>query len=327
MDLRRLRYFVVLAEECHFGRAAERLHMAQPPLSQQIRLLEEELGARLFDRTSRSVKLTKAGAYLYEECKPLLDKLQLAADRAGLVAKGIMGEVRVGFVSTFMNTSFPNALRCFREKNPMIILGLREHSTVRQFELLRDGTLDMGLVRLLDAPDLRGFTALPYHCESYMLAINEESELAALDPVPLQALHGQQLVLFPKESHPELHEAMLHALCRAGVKPCIYQESVSQYSVTALVAAGMGAGFVPRSMCSVRREGVAYREIKGDVPLVKLFTLHREDNRNPALQAFLEYLRDYRPPCHAIHEASRKNPLWQRCEESARASACLCGKT
>lgn len=292
MYLGRLKYFLAVAEERHFGRAAERLFMTQPPLTQQIKLLEKELDTKLFERTSRSVKLTQAGELLYAETRPLLAKLEKAAEQARLAAQGLAGSVEMAFVSTFMDTTFPNALSHFRQERPLVKLVLREYGTQKQLEMLRRGELDLGLVRLLETP-YPGFTARLYHCEPYVMAIPQNNPLAGMERVPLKALKDEPLVLFPKRSHPMLHESMLHCLRKAGVQPNIIQEATHKYTTTALVGAGMGIGFTPRSMRLVRRPGVVYRDIDGELPLVRLYAMYKSNSMFPALQAFLEHLEKY----------------------------------
>lgn len=154
MELRQLRYFVALAEELHFGRAARRVHVSQPPLSQQIRALEEELGARLFDRTSRRVLLTPEGEAFLEDVRGVLRGLEEAVDRVRGVAQGERGRLRVGFVGSAVSTRFPAGVAAFRERHPAVRLELRESGTLVQRRAIAEGRLDVGLFRNLgETPD------------------------------------------------------------------------------------------------------------------------------------------------------------------------------
>ncbi len=170
MELRQLKYFLAVAEELHFGRAAQKMNVSQPPLSQQIKLLEEELNTRLFMRTSRSVSLTQEGQYFMKEAKCILNRLQLASDTVKAMARGEEGLLSIGFVVVASQTQLPETIREFRLHNPKVRLELKELSTNEQLEGFANGDLDMGFIRYY-GQNLKGLNTMSYHKENYALAI------------------------------------------------------------------------------------------------------------------------------------------------------------
>jgi len=273
MDLRHLRIFVAVAEELHFGRAAERLHMAQPPLSQAVRGLEDELGARLFERTSRSVRLTAAGAALLPAARALLEQAAAAARLARRVHLGEAGELAVGYMNPVMDAVLCRALARFRRERPDVAVRLRELPTPVQLEELRAGRLDIAFIRLLDdaaGQDLRGLELRVAVREPYVVALPEGHRLRRLRRVPLRELDGEPLILFPRAGMPRLHDAMLSALRAAGAVPRIVQEVSGKHASLALTAAGFGLCLVPESARDWRRRGVALRPLEPGLPEVRM---------------------------------------------------------
>ena len=209
MELRHLRYFIAVAEELHFGRAAARLHMAQPPLSQQIRALEDELGARLLERSSRSVRLTPAGAAYLAEARGVLSRVEAAGRVARRIHLGEEGEITVGYMNPVMDAVLCRALAELRLARPGVVPLLRELPTPAQLDELRAGRLDVAFVRLMRGEagshgddrrgqDLRGLEIRLVAREPYVLALPEGHPLAALDVVPLREVAAQPLILFPR---------------------------------------------------------------------------------------------------------------------------------
>ncbi len=279
MELRQLRYFIALAEELHFGRAAERVHIAQPPLSLAIRSLEEEIGARLFERNSRAVRLTPAGAALLAEARQTLLRLTTAADIARRIHLGEAGELAVGFMNPVMDAVLYRALVEFRRRRPDVVLRLREFPTPIQLEELRAGRLDIAFIRTTGAgaQDLRGLTTLQVCRESYVLALPKGHALAALRRVPLARVGEHPLILFPRAGMPHLHDAMLQAFRDCGVEPVVSQEVQGKHASLALVAAGLGLCLVPASARDWKRRGVVLRPVDGPLPVVEMSAAWRPE--------------------------------------------------
>ncbi|EMG37862.1 transcriptional regulator [Desulfocurvibacter africanus PCS] len=294
MDVRQLRYFLAVAEELHFGRAAERLHMAQPPLSQQIRKLEEELGATLFRRTSRSVVLTRAGEVLLVEARDILRAMDRATQKVRDTAHGLAGTIVMGLMGPALDTAVPEVLARFRQKYPDVTLHLEELLTGAQIERLLAGTLDCGIVRLFEQ-EVSGLATRLIHREPYVLALPAGHALARRKRVRLGQLDGQPLIIFPRRMQPMLHDAMLAALLRAGARMHISQEALTKLTTLALVAAGSGLALVPASAKRTGRPGVVFKDVDGDLPLVEIFVAWSEARPNPALDKLLAYMESMAP--------------------------------
>lgn len=287
MELRHLRYFVAVAEELHFGRAATRLHICQPPLSQQIKDLEEELGAALFHRKNKRISLTEAGAAFLEDARSILRHAELASEKARAIARGTVGRISMGFVLPAMDTFLPDAIREFRSRNPGIEIQLLELGTLAQLSALAAGDIQVGVVRLFQQ-DTRGLVVERIVREPYVLALPSKHPLASLKVVPLSRLDGEPLILFPRRNHPVLHDKVIACCSAAGCTPRISQEATTKYTAIALVAAGIGLALVPASARKQRRPGVAYRTIQGDLPMVELSLVWKEGTDSPALNKLTE---------------------------------------
>lgn len=287
MELRHLRYFVAVAEELHFGRAAQRLHLAQPPLSQQIRALEEELGARLFARTSRTVRLTPAGQGFLLHVRGVLARVEEAARLARSIHLGEAGELCVGYMNPVMDAVLCRALAAFRQARPGVALRLRELPSTEQLEELRAGRLDVAFIRLARGQELQGLTTRTVLREPYVLALPEEHRLARLPVVPLFEAGSEPLILFPRAAMPVLHDAMLSALRAAGAVPEIAQEVSGKHASLALVAAGFGVCLVPASARDWGRRGVVLRPVEPGLPEVEMAAAWRVDADNAAVLALV----------------------------------------
>ncbi|EHJ46264.1 transcriptional regulator, LysR family [Solidesulfovibrio carbinoliphilus subsp. oakridgensis] len=286
MELRDCVCFAAVAEELHFGRAAARLHMAQPPLSQRIRALEEELGARLFVRTSRKVALTPAGEAFWREAAALLEQAAKAGETARRVAAGLAGRLTVGFVNPAMDAFLSDALARLRRSAPAVELRLVEMTTRDQEQALAGGRLDVGFVRFA-GQDIPGATVAVVSREPYLLALPAGHRLARLKRVPLAALDATPLVMPPRAQLPALRAAMEAALATAGVRLATAQEAASKFTTLSLVAAGLGPAFLPASVRVWKRAGVVYRDIDGDLPLVELAAIRPEGRENAAVDRLL----------------------------------------
>ncbi len=285
-----MKYFVAVAEELHFGRAAERVHICQPPLSQQIKSLEEELGARLLNRDSRKVALTEAGKAFLEDAREILLRADEAAQRVLRMTQGQEGQVTAGFVMPALDTFFPDAIREFRSAYPRVELILREMGTVAQLEALRENRLDLGFIRWFHQ-ETAGLVFERIVEEPYILAIPFDHTLASKTRVHLDMLRGQPLILFPRQTHPALHDEILSAVGGPGREVCIVQEVTTKATAIALASAGIGLALVPQSAKKQKRKGVVFRPLVGSLPRVELSLAWRQGNHEPCLHNFINLIR------------------------------------
>ncbi len=260
MELRHLRSFVVLAEEQHFHRAAERLHIAQPALSQQIKRLEQELHAPLFVRTTRSVELTDAGRVLLAEARRVLAAADRAASAVQHAASGELGTVRIGFVASAALGLVPRILLAVQERWPRLELQLVEATTEEQLRALRDGEMDLGIARELQQrlPDLRVRRLLE---ERLIVAVHETHPLAAREKVALADLREERFIVFPRTRVSRLLDHIMELCAAAGFRPEIAHEAVQFPTILGLAAANTGIAIVPDSMRALRLPGLRYLDL------------------------------------------------------------------
>jgi DNA-binding transcriptional LysR family regulator len=262
MDLRQLRYFVAVAEERHFGRAAQRLHMSQPPLSMQIKALERELGIELLERTSRRVALTDAGRALLERARTILVAVEEAREVARGAEEGLQGRLEVGFISSASLSLLPPSIRLFRERFGSIELELKELTSAQQIDALYEGGIRVGLVRLpLRAPGIRFEPVLE---ERLVVALPSGHALEGLDRVSLETIVDLPLIFFTRQLIPGFHAQIVELFQRVGAFPKVAQHAVHVQTIVGLVASGVGIAILPGSAERVIREGVVYRTL--DVP-------------------------------------------------------------
>ena len=247
VELRQLRYFVAVAEELHFRRAAARLHISQPPLSTQIAALEAELGVMLLARTRRRVALTPAGAAFLREARAILAGVDAAATTARAIDSGQEGVLRVSFVGSALLSIVPGIVQRFRAARPLVQIALRERPTSAQLEAVLTGIADIGLVRPPVAPDPELVTELVLR-ERTVAALPADHPLASLRRVPLRRLAAEPLVLFPREQAPGYHDLLTARLAATGTVPRVVQDAPETITIIGLVAAGIGVSPVaPRS--------------------------------------------------------------------------------
>ncbi len=255
IDLRQLRHFVAVAEELHFGRAAARLHMTQPPLSQSIQNLEATLQCELFFRTRRSVQLTPAGHALLPEAQRLLQQVAALPSLVQRAAHGESGKLTLAFVSTADYSVLPSFLREFRRTYPQVHIELREATTNIQLEELAQGRIDVGLLipplpeRLKDELDY-----VPVLTEPLVAAL-PQNMAKRKGPLHLRSLNDLPLIIFPREIAPGLHDAILGCFRDAGLTPHIGQEAIQMQTIVGLVSAGMGMALVPQSVSNLQWPG------------------------------------------------------------------------
>jgi len=294
IELRHLRYFSTLAEELHFGRAAARLGIAQPPLSQQIQRLESLLGSRLFDRTSRRVQLTDAGRAFLVETKRVLVGVEGAVEAARRAGRGETGELRVAFAATVMFLELPRIIREFRDRFPQVHLDLREMPTGPQLNALRTGEIDLGFVREPGPdPELEIVTVMR---EPLRIAVPKSHPLAAKATLAVRHLAEEPFVLFPEELAPGLY-AQVIGLCRAaGFTPRVVEESRELYTSVSLVEAGVGVSILPASVEKLGWKGVRYRPIPSAAAETRISAAWRRDRVRPVVEAFMRVVREVVPP-------------------------------
>lgn len=289
MELRQLRYFVAVGEELHFRRAAARLHMSQPPLSQQIAALETELGCRLLERTRRRVQLTPAGEAFLRDARATLAELDVAAATARAIAAGQTGRLRIAFVGSALLSIVPAAVQRFRRARPEVEIELRERSTVEQLRALRAGLIDVGLVRppIETDPDLDTRVVVR---ERTVAALPAGHPLAAMRRVPLRRLAGEPLVLFPRSQAPGFHDLLIGRMAATGITPQVAQYAPEMVTIIGLVAAGIGVSPVPASLGHLALHGITYRPLTG-APQTELVAVTRRAEHSPLATAFLAEAR------------------------------------
>src|SRR5215211_7049402 len=259
MELRQLRYFAAVAEAQNFGRAAKRLHMSQPPLSIQIKRLEEELGVELFERSSRRVVLTDAGRAFLRRAREILNAVEEARETVRDAEQGLRGRLEVGFISSATLSLLPPSIRLFRERFAGVELELKELTSAQQIDALYAGEIRVGLVRLpLRAPGLR---FEPLQEESFLVALPSGHPLEALESVPLEAMVDQPLIFFTRQLMPSLHAQIVELFQRVGAFPNVVQHAVHLQTIVGLVASDVGLAILPEPAERFSREGVVYRSL------------------------------------------------------------------
>ena len=291
MTLKQLQYFVVVAEELHFGRAAERLGLAQPPLSQQIQKLEESLGVTLLNRSSRRVELTDAGAMLLEEARLISQRLESVRRLIQQQADRFAGSIDIGAVTPVLDTFLPGLVHKFTAKHAGVRVSLHEKRSSEQIEAVRARLLDLGFIRRFEQ-DLRDLETLLVRSESYVLAVPKNHALSKRKMIPLTALRGAPMIMAPRKLRPGLHDRLVACFQEAGFSPHIVQEAPSKRTEVSLVAAGIGVALVPESYSqSYRRDGVVYRQIRGGLPTIDIVAIWKADQMSSTLNDFLEVVR------------------------------------
>lgn len=289
MELRHLRYFIAVAEELHFGRAAERLGISQPPLSQQIQALEEEIGARLFERTNRRVELTDAGRLFLDESRQVLaqvDKAVLLARRAHL---GELGELKIGFTSSAPFTStIPSSIHAFRKAYPDVHLDLQEMSSRQVLKALLEESLQVGVIRPLALPDAVHWVEL--FREPLVAVLRADHPLAAgsEDGLAIAALAEEPFVFFPRSYGTGLYDQVIALTRQAGFSPRIAQEASEAMTIIGLVSAGLGVSILPASFRRTRVDGVVYRALSDPEATTAVWLVRRQNEGSPLALSFID---------------------------------------
>jgi DNA-binding transcriptional LysR family regulator len=288
MELRHLRYFVAVAEELHFTRAAERLHIGQPPLSQQIQALEHEVGARLFERSKRWVRLTEAGRLFLDDARRILALTEQAAESARRAQRGEIGELRIGFTfSTPFTPLFARVVNRYREQFPAVTLTLHEMATLHQIEAIAQRTMDLGLVRFPEETIPAEVSLTTLRRDPLLLVLPSSHRLAGRDAIALKEVADEPFVMYPTGAGTGLRPLILR-LCRvAGFAPRIGQEANEASTIIGLVAAGCGISVLPGSFDTIQMEGVCYRPISDTDAVTTLYLARRSDATSPLIAGFV----------------------------------------
>lgn len=301
MDVRQLRQFVAVAETLHFNRAAVRLNMTQPPLSQSIMALERELGSPLFVRTKRTVALTPFGEQWLDRVREALRVLSLLPVTAQRLLRGEIGRLELSFVSVADYNVLPALVRSFAERHPEVDLVLQEATSEVQIARLLDGIGHAGIIIPPPAGTLHPTLSYRRLLSEPLIAVVPGHWLEGELP-PLQAgrLHpaeiaGTPLVMFPRKSAPALHDLVTDYLAAHGGLPRIAQEAIQMQTIISLVSAGMGIALVPASLRKLARSDVRYIDLAGDAPCLEIGVAWRADDLTPALQRFLSIIGELQP--------------------------------
>ena len=289
MDLRQFQYAVAVADELHFGRAAERLHVAQPSLSRQIRDLERDLGVALFTRTSRHVELTPAGAAFVGAARRTIASAAESRESAVAAANGVEGRVSLGFVASAAVEILPQLVAAHRAARPLVQLVLHEMTTEEQIEGLLSGDIDVGLGRDLEAT--AGLRVQTLRREPLIAAIPSDHPLQHRRRVSLADLEGSAFVTLPRQRVPRAWDRLLLMAQAAQVRPSYVQEANQFVTLLALVAAGLGVAIVPESVRTLRHEGVHYARLRDPGAWSEITSAVRADERRPVALHLHELMR------------------------------------
>jgi DNA-binding transcriptional LysR family regulator len=303
MELRHLRYFVAVAEELHFGHAADRSFVAQPTLSQQIRAFEDEVGARLFDRSRRGVALTDVGAVLLPHARRVLDEAARAEAAVRAAAEGRAGTLRIGYEAPIMRDGLAGSIRRFRADVPDATLDFWEAGSTEQTEAVREGRADVGLVLL--PVDERGVEVRTLGAAPTVVVVPEGHPFAGRETVALAELAGEPQVAWAREPAPEVYDPYLRASREAGFEPRVAQEVRHAESLLGLVAAGVGVGMMHRARVQPGYPGVAYARVVEPELTIETGMVWRQGGESPLLARFLEAVRPGSPsPADALADSS-----------------------
>ncbi|NEK57917.1 LysR family transcriptional regulator [Geodermatophilus sabuli] len=300
MELRHLRYFVAVASELHFRRAAHKLHIVQPALSKSISALEHELGVQLLDRDRRGVSLTEAGRVFLGEAVEVLARADGAVDRARAVTRGEVGRLSIGFIQPALADLLPRSLRVFRRHHPGVVLALSEATSRTAIERITDGTLHLAFTRLPVAPrpDLRTEVVSE---EPVLVVVPRGHRFAERPEVRLADLADEEVILIDRAVEPELHDYYVAACTGAGFSPRVAHEVSSTSIAIGLVAGGLGVAFAPASSRLAAQGGVAYVPLAEGGLSLTMGALWHADPGPPVLANFLRLRPWADPPEPDVH--------------------------
>ena len=288
MEFRHLRYFLAVAQELHFGRAAQHLQMAQPPLSQQIKQLEQEMGVLLFERTRRRVKLTTAGRVFQTEAKQVLAHLEQAVLKTQQASRGEIGELAIAFVSSAMYSLLPATLKQFRRQYPQVSIALHELTTAEQIPHLLNHRLDIGFARPpIHHPELISQSVLQ---EPLVAVVPAHHMLARCDRLSIQTLASESFILFPRSLGMGLYDQIISFCRQGGFSPQVVQKAVQMQTILSLVSADIGVSIVPRSLQHLQRSGICFIPFVEATPLAEVCMIWDRQELSSVGQQFIASL-------------------------------------
>jgi DNA-binding transcriptional LysR family regulator len=303
VELRYLKYFVTVAERQNFTRAAEELRVAQPAISQQIKVLEEELGVSLLHRTKRSVKLTAAGNAFLSEAKEILAHAELSKQIARRAARGETGSLAIGCVGAGASAFLPKLIQTYRKKFPAVRVHLFEMTPEHQFQAFAREKIDVGFMRAVAASDEKNFTQDRIYRDCLMLALPESHALAKSKQVRLDKFAREDFVMFKRSEAPKLFDEMTQLCAKAGFIPQIVSEPPMIQTLLMAVAAGIGVAMVPGCVRSYRQPGVTILPVRPVSPVIDFVQIRPKGESSPTVSAWLELVRERLP---AIRQQMKK---------------------
>ncbi|MET0617042.1 MAG: LysR family transcriptional regulator [Luteibacter sp.] len=292
MDLRQIRYFLVLANELNFTRAAGRLHISQPPLTRQIQQLEASMGVVLFERTTRGVALTPAGAVFLEEARKIVALTDQATNKTRLAHQGQLGRLDIGVFGSAILNVIPTLLIELRKTHPDIVISLQNTTKIQQVEAVREKRLDIGFNRVF--PEVEDLVVETVMMESLYVAMHKDHELVRRRTLAVRDLNNQPLILFPNNVRPTFADNVVSLFRDEGLTPNVVHEVEDVMTCIALVSAGLGMAVVPESAVNLQLPGVRYHPLRSAEAKVDLSCVYRADNASPALMVFLDIVRKVR---------------------------------
>lgn len=302
MEMRHLRCLVAVAEELHFGRAARRLHLSQPPVSLAIKELEQELGVRLFERSSRQIALTREGEVVLRDARAVLARTASLRQHAQDASRGMGGSLALGFISLATYSYLPAAIDRFTRRFPDVRLGLQESTTDEILAGLENASIDVGC--LFASPGLP--TGLRYQAtsrETLVIALPEQHPMARLARVPLEKLANERFLAFERHFGPMMFDTVVSACMRHGFSPRIFPAR-QMHTIVSLVAGGIGVALVPHSVQVFQRTGVVFRPLRGDRITVESGVAWRSGDDAPLVTAFMDTVPRLRPTPKLLPGAS-----------------------
>lgn len=293
MELRHLKYFLAVAEELHFGRAAARIYIAQPPLSQQIKQLEAEIGVKLFNRTKRRVELTEAGKIFQQEAYAVLERLENGVLKAQQAALGEAGWLSIGFVSSINYEILPKVLREFRRQYPDVEIFLQEMHNLEQTQSLLEKRIHVGFARM--PPASREIVSKIIAREPLIIALPSAHKLRKKNNLKLAELENEPFIVFSQSRPSPFYEYILRLCAEAGFQPSIVQQVGEIQTALGLVAAEIGVALVPASTHNLHREGVIYKSLAAPQPIIEMTMQFRKDEASPVVERFMEIIQALYP--------------------------------
>ncbi len=304
MEMRQIESFLSLAETLHFGKSSQLLHLSQPALSLQIKALEEEVGAKLFERNRQGTMLTEAGAVFREDAAAAMERLAAAKNRAALTARGKIGVIRLGFVSTAGYDIVPKLVRQYRKENPNIEFSLRNVLTEDQVRMVTDGTLDVGFLRLplRSVPHLE---VTPVHREPFVVAVPAAHPLAKMKQLRLRQLAEEPFIMYARRFAPGYYSFVESIFSRVGVVPQVVQTAGEMPTLVSLVDSGLGVALLPQSALTRKPDGVKVCAILDRIPPSQIALVSAKHLQSMAVRQFVAFAKRIFTPETTGQESSK----------------------